>query len=103
MAKNRFDGDLGRTVLEYDKNSSTFSGHFAKYANMQYHKEEEEDNRSFAIEKANSFISNPKDEIKKPEITAASADAIKISPVFKKSKPFWKVRPSKKDVSTAKK
>ena len=102
MAKNRFDGDLGRTVLEYDKNSSTFSGHFTKYANMQYHKEEE-DNRSFTIEKTNSFISSPKDEIKKPEITGASADAVKISPVFKKSKPFWKVRPSKNDVSAAKK
>ena len=87
---------MGRTVLEYDKNSSTLSGHFTKYANVQqYHKEEEK------IPSTIDGNSSPNDEIQASEITTASA--VSKPSVFKKSKPFWKVRPTKKDLSIAKK
>lgn len=96
VAKNRFDGELGRTVLEYDKNSSTLSGYFTKYANVQqYHKEE--DKLPFIIDRNSSH----NDETQKPEIT--TANAVNKPSVFKKSKPFWKVRLTKKDLSIAKK
>ena len=98
VAKNRFDGDLGRTVLDYDKNSATFSGHFTKYANAQHHTEEIENTSS--IVKQNSIITGPSindlTENQKPGIPNKSS-------IFKKSKPFWKVRSFKKDLSRAEK
>ena len=96
VAKNRFDGELGRTVLEYDKNSSTLSGYFAKFANVQqYHKEEDK------IPSTINENSTPNNETQKSEIPTASA--VNKPSVFKKSKPFWKVKPTKKDLSIAKK
>lgn len=89
-------------MLEYDKNSSTYSGHFTKYTNVQYHKEEE-DNVSSVVEGSSiitsSSINNNADEIQQPKLTTA----VKKSSIFKKSKPFWKVRSSKTSLSTAKK
>lgn len=91
VAKNRFDGDLGRTVLEFDKNSSTFSGHFTKYCNAQYHKEEEIEPPTL---KDNPIITsgNINDNgvsTQQPQIVTITNNK---SSIFKKSKPFWKVR-----------
>ena len=99
VAKNRFDGDLGRTVLDYDKNSATFSGHFTKYANVQQHHTEEIENIP-SIVKQNSIITGPSIN----DLTENLQPGIpNKSTIFKKSKPFWKVRSFKKDLSKAEK
>lgn len=84
---------MGRTVLDFDKNSTTFSGHFTKYANVQHHTEEADDTFKESSIITGSRI-NGLTETQHPEVLNKSS-------VLKKSKPFWKVRSFKKDSSKA--